>query len=345
MKKIFHITLIILLVFIASCRNDDWSFPDYKYQAVYFAYQYPVRTIVLGDNIFSTDLDNKHQFSIMATTAGVYNNNKDVKIDFEIDSSLLKNLLFEAGGDDIEPLPSKYYSIESNQIVIPKGELIGGVKIHLSDDFFKDPKALKKAYVLSLRMTGVENADTILSGQPKELVHDPKRGHVEDWEIQPKDFTFYAVKFINKWEGFYLCRGRDVIKGDPGYENLDSVSIRHEDFVVDDQVVKLNTVSLTETEFSVVYKNKMGQNTTVTLILKFGKNGNISFSDNANGYDVSGTGKFIKNGAKDSWGGEDHNLITLDYEVKFNNYTIHTKDTLIMRNRGVSMETFSPVLK
>ena len=39
------------------CKNDDWSFPDYDHSAVYFAYQYPVRTIVLGeDNNFDTSL-------------------------------------------------------------------------------------------------------------------------------------------------------------------------------------------------------------------------------------------------------------------------------------------------
>jgi hypothetical protein len=33
-----------------ACENGDWEFPDYKYSAVYFAYQSPIRTITLGED-------------------------------------------------------------------------------------------------------------------------------------------------------------------------------------------------------------------------------------------------------------------------------------------------------
>ena len=33
-----------------ACENGDWEFSDYKYSAVYFAYQSPVRTITLGED-------------------------------------------------------------------------------------------------------------------------------------------------------------------------------------------------------------------------------------------------------------------------------------------------------
>src|SRR5699024_6330615 len=126
-----------------SCQNEGWNFPDYKYQSVYFAYQYPVRTIVLGESKFNNELDDNHQFEIMATTAGVYDNKTDVIVDFEVDESLVDGFLFNnATANQIQPMPEDYYKFMSDQIVIPKRKLAGGVKIQLTDAFFNDPDAI-----------------------------------------------------------------------------------------------------------------------------------------------------------------------------------------------------------
>lgn len=45
MKKLFYLFSLLALVSFSSCENGDWSFPDYGTTTVYFAYQYPVRTI------------------------------------------------------------------------------------------------------------------------------------------------------------------------------------------------------------------------------------------------------------------------------------------------------------
>ena len=60
-------------------------------------------------------------------------------------------------------------------------------------------------------MTGVVNADSILSGTP--LVDNPKRGVSADWDIQPKDYVLYAVKYINPYDANYLRRVVVVISG------------------------------------------------------------------------------------------------------------------------------------
>lgn len=39
----------------------------------------------------------------------------------------------------------------------------------------------------------MQNADTILQG--KAQVADPHRLNKADWEVQPKDYTLYAVKY------------------------------------------------------------------------------------------------------------------------------------------------------
>ena len=54
MKQIKFLSILCAgfsLLTLNSCHNQDVEFPDYKYSAVYFAYQTPVRTIVLGDDV------------------------------------------------------------------------------------------------------------------------------------------------------------------------------------------------------------------------------------------------------------------------------------------------------
>ncbi|WP_229239696.1 hypothetical protein [Echinicola soli] len=69
MKKIPYIFIAIVLIF-SSCENEDWEFPDFEYQTVYFAYQFPVRTITFGEDIFDTSLDNEGKFKLMVTAGG-----------------------------------------------------------------------------------------------------------------------------------------------------------------------------------------------------------------------------------------------------------------------------------
>ena len=52
---------------------------------------------------------------------------------------------------------------------------------------------------------------------------------------------------------------------------------------------------------------------------------------------------FVKNGEKKSWGNKDRNALYLDYTVDLAGGKKYvTKDTLVVRDRGVKMETFSP---
>ena len=52
---------------------------------------------------------------------------------------------------------------------------------------------------------------------------------------------------------------------------------------------------------------------------------------------VSGSGKFVSKGEKNSLGGKDRNAIYLDYTVNLtdNNIQLATKDTLVLRTRNV----------
>lgn len=94
----------------------------------------------MGEDLFDTSLDNEGKFKVMATTGGVYDNKKDITIDFTIDNTMTNKIVYSSNDADVIPLPSNYYTIASNKIVIPKGSITGGVEIQLTADFFADLK-------------------------------------------------------------------------------------------------------------------------------------------------------------------------------------------------------------
>ena len=343
MKKTYILSALLLTAF-ASCKNQDWEFPDFDYQSVYFAYQYPVRTITLGEDVFDTSLDNEHKVKVMATTGGVYNNSKDITINFEVDNSLTSKLLFKSNEADVQPLPANYYTIASNQMVIPKGSLVGGVEVQLTDAFFNDPKALTTNYVLPIRMTKVVNADTILAGRklPGSLA---RKAVAEDWDVLPKDYVFYAIKYVNTWHGNYLRRGADVVVGKNGNTSLTQNVKRHASHVEKDEVKSIHTQGLMKSVLPLTFKKVSGENINIELVLSFDKENNCTVSSGTTGVTASGSGSFVKRGDKKSWGNVDRDVLYLDYKVDMAEMQVSTKDTLVARDRAVKMETFNVVLK
>ncbi len=322
MKKIFYIPLILLTA-LTSCKNAEWDFPDFGKQSVYFAYQGPIRTVTLGEDIFDTSLDNEHKIKIMATTGGVYLNEKDITIGITVDNSLTTGLSFPSPySGNVRPMPSNYYTLASNNIVIPKGSLVGGVEVQLTDAYFADPLSVKTTYVIPLKMTSVNQADTILASA---------------------GYTLYAIKYVNPWDGFYLRRGKDVMVGKGGNTSLNQTVVRHMPFVEKDQIQKLNTRSLTQTEFPVTFKGTGGVNVNRTLLLTFDASGNCTISSADGSFAASGAGKFVKRGEKNSWGNKDRDALYLNYQVELSDVNVTSADTLVMRDRGVKMESFTPV--
>ncbi len=331
--------LSIGILFTMSCRNQDIEFPDYDYTTVYFPYQFPVRTIVLGEDIYDNTLDNEHKCEIYASMGGVYSNKQKIDIDITVDNPLCDNLYYDSDFENpVIAMPSSYYTLASNKITLD-GTLQGAVQVQLTDAFFADPNAIRNTYVIPLRMTNVVNADSILSGRPKEA--EPIKVYAPDWDIQPKDFVLYSIKYINPWHANYLRRGEDLItEPDTSYTN-----VRRKEFVERDEVVKISTASMNSVEFPVTIVNTSDENQTCTLLLTFDEAGNCSISSLTNGFTASGTGSFVKKGEKNSWGDKDRDAIYLDYTIDMGGKSYATKDTLVFRDRGVKMEVVAPFYK
>lgn len=340
MKKFFLVSLTLTLV-LTAC-NKDWSFPDYKYSTVYFAYQSPVRTIVLGEDVFDNTLDNQHKCLIMATMGGVYENKNNVLLNVAVDNTLAARLKFgTATGDTVLIMPNNYYSLPGTKnITIPAGKLSGGIEVQLTDAFFQDPLSLKNTYVIPMRILSVQNADSILKGRSNRPSPDPRKA--SDWEVVPKDYILYAVKYINPYHGFYLRRGIDVVKGNSGNTALDTNVVYHAQYVERDEVVSMVSTALDEVSVSLNAKNKGNINAPFTMLLKFDNQGNFTIRQpaSASTYTVTGTGKLVKKG--DMWGNQQRDVLHLKYNVDFGTTTHSLTDTIVIRDRGVKFETFTP---
>lgn len=328
------LALMVLAALFASCENSDWDFPDYGKTSVYFAKQTPIRTITLGTDTYDTTLDNEHKCQIMAAMGGVYENETNRIIGFKVDNSLCDGLTYE-DGREVLPMPSEYYTLASNQIIIPKGRVLGGVEVQLNDAFFNDPKSIVANYVIPLQMTGVENADTIL---------------------ESKNYILYALKYKNKWDGYWLSRGTDVID-DNGTVTTEE---RKGEYIEDDEVRTLSTSAYKQVIYPLstvvqVYKDNglLGTETlNCDLLLTFDDNDNCIITSATEGYTVSGSGKWTQEGAKKAWGDKDRDLLELNYEVTYyyrqqaDGPTLYKKytcdDMLVMRDRGSKLEEFTP---
>ncbi|WP_245877789.1 DUF5627 domain-containing protein [Spirosoma fluviale] len=341
MKKLHTLLLLAGMTVFSSCKNEEWIFPDFEYTTVYFAYQSPVRTITLGEDLYDTSLDNARKCKIMATKGGAYTNSTDITVDIAVDNSLCDRLLFGNNGQKVLPMPTSYYSLAANQIVIPKGSISGGVEVQLTDAFFADPAAIRNTYVIPVVMNKVQNADSLLRG--KTTLAAPRRTVGSDWDITPKDYILYAVKYVNPWHATYLRRGKDIITGKDGNAAINKTQVRRGAYIENSEVCNLTTRSLQQVVFTNAIKATDGRDMPFRLILSFDEVNNCTITTDATDYTVKGTGKFVKKGDLKSWGNQDRDVLHLNYEVDFKDAHLTTTDTLVVRNRGVVAETFIPV--
>ena len=362
-KYIYGVALGTMALTYSSCNNADHEFPDYEGgTTAYFAYQFPVRTLVLGNDIYDNTLDNAHKCQIWSTMGGAYGG-RDAYADIVVDESLCDNLYFvDEGGNPaapVLPMPSSYYSLASNQIAY-NGDSRGYVEVQFTDAFFSDPKAIENTYVIPLVMTGVRGIDQILTGTPLEG-QSPSRTDTENWGVLAKDYVLYCVKYMNPWQGKYIRRGVDnvtekgkvtqVVRQDFSLVNSDLEHLKENPVNANDEVCGITTKNMSQAIFPVSFKTS-GASLSCNLILSFDGNKCTISTDDEN-VTATGSGEFIAKGTEKSeykdfqWGSNNGELVQRDilrlaYDVNFskNNIQVSTNDTLVVQTRESNKRVF-----
>ena len=274
-KKLAPLALLPLL--LSGCYKDYTL--DYDFTAAYIAYQYDLRTFVIGD---------EGKFDFTVALAGVVDNTKDRVVEVELRDELLSEDLSQyttefgvssftaldglngkgvfgdlsqkyvtegvSGLTSLTPLPSEYYTVDGlDRMVIKKGRHTSAVTIKASPAIEKDPDAFRPYYALGFKLNKAD-VDSVLC---------------------EKSFEIIVVKCENKFFGNWYHGGKTVIKDD-ATGNVVSEDVY--DLVIpqaDSKVYALTTV-----DAATVKTDKIGAEAG-SLLLKF--NGNEITVSSADG--------------------------------------------------------------
>ena len=296
--KIKFLIILAMAFSFTACENQDNDFDDFGSTSVYFPFQTPVRTLIQGKyNLGSNENDNNGRFEIGVVMSGVYNNDIDRRVHFELAPELIDAAALGVDTVNVKILPTSYYTIEQESpVTIPSGSTNGRIPVQLSDAFFDDPLSFAEFeevhYVIPLRITDYEQLDSLLTGVP--LVDNPIKIRDEDWDPLPKDYTLFGIKFMNKYEGIYLRRGEDAAlglnesvtvfeNGDPTEtvtENIQGSTVYRAEYVVQDELLPLSTAGRSDATTTIdVRRPGIASSSTLSLLLTFNNNEGITVSN------------------------------------------------------------------
>ena len=368
---IYGVALGAFALTVASCYNADKEFPDYEEgTTAYFAYQFPVRTLVLGNDIYDNSLDNAHKCRIWATMGGAYEG-RDAVASIIVDETLCNDLYFtDAAGqkaNQVLPLPHHYYNYDElkNCKLSYNGDPRGYVEVKFEDAFFNDPKAIENTYVIPLLMTDISGIDRILTGKLREglVLTNTSRANLSDWDILAKDYVLYCVKYMNPWQGNYIRRGVDevtekgtttkVVRKDFSLINSDQERYTTNPVNANDEVCNISTKNMKQAIFPVSFQRKGAASVACNLLLTFDDDNKCTISTDDANVTVTGSGEYITKGTERSeyadyqWGSMDGKLVQRDilrlkYDVNFTdlNIQVSTADTLVVRDRESNKKVF-----
>lgn len=307
-----------------SCESGDKTFPDYEGgTTVYFPYQYPVRTIVLGDDEYDTSMDKAHKCKIMATFGGSYNGSNG-NVTVAVDESLCNNLFYEDGVTPVKAMPSSYYKLSTTTLNF-NGTMNGVTEVQLEDAFFNDPDAVKNTYVIPLVITGQSGFDKILTGSLLEG-QQGSRTDASVWDVKPMDYVLYCVKFQNKYSGWWRTHGTT---------STDDIESAPE--------VQIRSLSLNTCAYTVSYQEG-DQIYYADLLLNFDGSNNCTISSLTEGVTASGSGSWGDNTMIKAWGNKDRDGMELNYNVDFGDgHKLAVHENMVWERSGVTIEEFAPV--
>ncbi len=305
MKKIF--IFLILAVSMASCY-EDYIF-DNKYDAVYFPYQYDVRTFVVGEGM---------KIEVGAALAGVRANNRDRTVNFKLENTLLTPELLTkmkiapqayiktavANTSTLAPMPSNYYTLSNSSVMVIKSGQHGGTVVVKADSaaFLADAANLSVAYAIPFYISSAD-ADSVL---------------------EPKRYVVIGLKYENMLFGNYWHSGATVVNRPGKTDTTYTYRLNVQD--PENKIWKLTTVAPNE-----LTVNGYGPQTTTKAEMKLTLNGgNITVSPMAGStYAISPEGNSAFNQAKLL---QDRKIF-LKYTYSDGTNTYHSTDTLTFRNR------------
>lgn len=312
--------LLALMASFTACENGDQAFDDYEGgTTAYFAYQSPVRTIVLGDDEYDTTLDKAHKLKILATFGGSYNG-RNATVNVAVDNSLCDNLTF-ADGTPVKAMPKEYYQLSTTAFNF-NGGMQGGTEVQLTDDFFKDPDAVKNTYVIPLVMQNQTGFDRIATGTLKEG-KTGSRTNASIWETAPRDYVMYCVKYQNKYSGWWLTNHNTST------DNIEMAS-----------QVQITTRTLNSSVYTVEFQEG-SKILKADLLLTFDDKENCTITSLTEGVKATGSGSWADNGIH-SWNNKDRDLMELNAEITFaGGVKKNLNEKLVWWRSGVSKEEFS----
>lgn len=300
MKK-FSILLIAAIV-LTGCYEDYVR--DYDKDGVFFAYQYDLRTFVIGEG---------EAFDVTVALGGVMKNNRDRAVKLSIDNSLVDDAAYHgmmgsekvsgdyvgaalrnAGVSSLVPLPAGNYTVTGmDGLKIPSGRHTATVSIHATDAMLSDPNAYKPAYAIGVKILSAD-ADEVVEGL---------------------DFSVIAVRCENRFYGNWSHHGTLTTYDADGKE---TGKTREVGSLADDNVYALSTESA-----KTLVSNKMTGMVGGMKLTFDGDNITVVSADGS----VTGTGRF--NGAKLL---QDREL-WLEYDITGSDGRKNVRDTLCFRNR------------
>lgn len=294
-KKI-AIILCTLFTGLVACEEYEDYLVDYKFSAVYFATQRPLRTIVAYDDM---------QFKVGVALAGKRENNSEEWASYTIAPELLSDPEV-MDGNTFTLLPSEYYTLSNTeQMVVPEGKFIGDVTVTLNREAFtSDPLAHQNTYALPLKLVET-SADSILSGT-----------YDQDGNVLtlPKNYTVVVVKYISPLHGVYYHKG--VQKEYDGTGTLVSETVYNEADLSQNATWNLTTLGLDTVLTSGAGAGnealKLTRNADNTVTVEAG-NAAITVTEGSGTYD------------------EEKRAFYLDYVFTDGTRTFDVVDTLIIR--------------
>jgi len=220
-KRIIGIFILASVVPLAVSCYDPYV-KDYEYTSVHMAYQYDLRTFVVGEGM---------QFKLTAGLGGLLQNKEDREVGFEIDTSLVrgtlnrfwpgsssdvtavseikgqttygkvsqeyvKNDFIKGGAAELLPLPGNTFSLSDSRIIIRSGRMTGSVTVQADSLAFMSLPMDGRSpyYAIGFRIIGAD-ADTVLLS---------------------KSYQVCAVRYENMFFGYWYHGGETTVTDTDG---------------------------------------------------------------------------------------------------------------------------------